>query len=178
MLSARSLAALGCVVTLAVAAGVLLALTAFGTLQYAAVVAMKPPTPTPDPATLPPKLVVSPVGTGYTAAESLHEARQIDDARGPGGRDVIQGMIDSGRALTILWPAFLMAGVLEMLVFVVVDPADLHWFGGEALNWSAQAVYTVTFSKFQDDGLLEVKQRHIRILDEAGLRQLITSTAC
>ncbi len=35
-----------------------------------------------------------------------------------------------------------------------------------------------TFSKFQDDGLLEVKQRHIRILDEAGLRQLITSTAC
>jgi CRP/FNR family transcriptional regulator len=35
-----------------------------------------------------------------------------------------------------------------------------------------------TFSKFQDDGLLEVKQRHIRILDEAGLRQLISSTAC
>jgi CRP/FNR family transcriptional regulator len=35
-----------------------------------------------------------------------------------------------------------------------------------------------TFSKFQDDGLLEVKQRHIRIIDEAGLRQLITSTAC
>ena len=52
------------------------------------------------------------------------------------------------RALTILWPAFLMAGVLEMLVFVVVDPADLHWFGGEALNWSNQAVYTVTFLIF------------------------------
>lgn len=52
------------------------------------------------------------------------------------------------RALTILWPAFLMAGVLEMLVFVVVDPGDLHWFGGEALNWSHQAVYTVTFLIF------------------------------
>jgi hypothetical protein len=52
------------------------------------------------------------------------------------------------RALTILWPAFLMAGVLEMLVFVVVDPGDLHWFGGEALNWSTQAVYTVTFLIF------------------------------
>lgn len=52
------------------------------------------------------------------------------------------------RALTILWPAFLMAGVLEMLVFVVVDPGDLHWFGGEALNWSVQAVYTVTFLIF------------------------------
>jgi hypothetical protein len=52
------------------------------------------------------------------------------------------------RALTILWPAFMMAGVLEMLVFAVIDPGDLHWFGGEALNWSAQAVYTVTFLIF------------------------------
>lgn len=52
------------------------------------------------------------------------------------------------RALTILWPAFLMAGVLEMLVFAVIDPGDLHWFGGEALNWSHQAVYTVTFLIF------------------------------
>jgi len=52
------------------------------------------------------------------------------------------------RALTILWPAFLMAGVLEMLVFVVVDPNELRWFGGEALHWSTQAVYTVTFLIF------------------------------
>ncbi len=65
------------------------------------------------------------------------------------GSDRVQGA-DSvkQRALTILWPAFLMAGVLEMLVFVVVDPGDLHWFGGEALNWSTQAVYTVTFLIF------------------------------
>ena len=33
-----------------------------------------------------------------------------------------------------------------------------------------------TFSKFQEDGLLEVKQRDIRILDEAGLRQLVNSS--
>lgn len=52
------------------------------------------------------------------------------------------------RVLTILWPAFLMAGVLEMLVFVVVDPNELRWFGGEALDWSTQAVYTVTFLIF------------------------------
>jgi hypothetical protein len=52
------------------------------------------------------------------------------------------------RALTILWPAFLMAGVLEMLVFAVVDPGDLRWFGVEALNWSSQAIYTVTFLIF------------------------------
>jgi hypothetical protein len=52
------------------------------------------------------------------------------------------------RALRILWPAFMAAGVLEMLVFAVVDPNDLHWFGGPALGWSAQAVYTVTFLIF------------------------------
>lgn len=32
-----------------------------------------------------------------------------------------------------------------------------------------------TFSKFQDDGLLEVKQRDIRVLDEAGLRALVNT---
>ena len=52
------------------------------------------------------------------------------------------------RALQILWPAFMVAGVLEMLVFAVVDPADLHWFGGPSIGWSTQAVYTVTFLLF------------------------------
>lgn len=51
-------------------------------------------------------------------------------------------------AAAILWPAFLMAGVLEMLVFVVVDPSELHWLDGPALEWSRQAVYTVTFLIF------------------------------
>ncbi|MFO1270115.1 MAG: fumarate/nitrate reduction transcriptional regulator Fnr [Rubrivivax sp.] len=35
-----------------------------------------------------------------------------------------------------------------------------------------------TFSKFQDDGLLEVKQRHIRVLDAAGLQALVSGTPC
>ena len=52
------------------------------------------------------------------------------------------------RVLTIVWPAFLVAGVLEMLVFAVVDPADLRWFGGSAIGWSSNAVYTVTFMIF------------------------------
>jgi len=52
------------------------------------------------------------------------------------------------RAMFILWPAFLMAGALEALVFVVVDPADLRWFGGPPVAWSAQAVYTLTFLMF------------------------------
>ncbi len=34
-----------------------------------------------------------------------------------------------------------------------------------------------TFSKFQDDGLLEVKQRQITVLDPAGLRRLVSSPA-
>jgi CRP/FNR family transcriptional regulator len=35
-----------------------------------------------------------------------------------------------------------------------------------------------TFSKFQDDGVLEVKQRHIHVLDPAALQKLVNSTAC
>jgi CRP/FNR family transcriptional regulator, anaerobic regulatory protein len=35
-----------------------------------------------------------------------------------------------------------------------------------------------TFSKFQDDGLLEVKQRDIRVLNLDGLKRLATGPAC
>ncbi len=49
------------------------------------------------------------------------------------------------RALQILWPAFIAAGVLEMMTFAVIDPGDLHWFGGPPIEWSKKAVYTVTF---------------------------------
>lgn len=49
------------------------------------------------------------------------------------------------RAMFILWPSFLMAGVLEMLTFVVVDPSTLTLFGEAPLDWPRAAVYTVTF---------------------------------
>jgi hypothetical protein len=52
------------------------------------------------------------------------------------------------RALTVLWPAFVMAGVLEALVFVVVDPDTLSWWGATPLDWSRNAVYTVSFFIF------------------------------
>lgn len=52
------------------------------------------------------------------------------------------------RVLSILWPAFLMAGVLEVLVFAVVDPQDMHWFGGAPMDLSRMAVYTLTFLIF------------------------------
>ena len=51
------------------------------------------------------------------------------------------------RLMWIAWPAFLVAGVLEMLVFALVDPEDLHWFGAP-LGWSRQAVYTLAFFVF------------------------------
>ena len=47
----------------------------------------------------------------------------------------------------IAWPAFMLAAVLEMIVFAMVDPGDLHWFG-QPLDWSRQAVYTVAFFVF------------------------------
>lgn len=35
-----------------------------------------------------------------------------------------------------------------------------------------------TFSKFADDGIVEVKQRHVRILDTDALRKIVNSPAC
>lgn len=48
-------------------------------------------------------------------------------------------------AMSVLWPAFLISGMLEALIFVVVDPAELRWFGGPALGLTVVAVYSVTF---------------------------------
>ena len=51
------------------------------------------------------------------------------------------------RWMWVAWPAFLLAGVLEMLVFAFVDPGDLRWHG-QPLDWSRAAVYTVSFFVF------------------------------
>jgi len=55
------------------------------------------------------------------------------------------GMGRRERALSILWPSFVTAGILETLLFAVVDPATLSWFGGEPVALSRQAVYSLTF---------------------------------
>jgi hypothetical protein len=52
------------------------------------------------------------------------------------------------RLSAVWWPAFLMAGVLEMLVFAFVDPEDLHWLGGASVELSRTAVYTTAFFVF------------------------------
>jgi hypothetical protein len=51
------------------------------------------------------------------------------------------------RMMWIAWPAFLVAGVLEILVFGLVDPQDLQWFG-HPLAVSRQGVYTLAFFAF------------------------------
>lgn len=51
------------------------------------------------------------------------------------------------KMMWIAWPAFLVAGVLEMLVFAMVDPQDLNWFG-QPVALSRQGVYTVAFFVF------------------------------
>ncbi len=51
------------------------------------------------------------------------------------------------RLMGIAWPAFLVAAMLEMVVFALVDPGDLHWFGSP-LALSREAVYTLAFFVF------------------------------
>jgi cytosine/uracil/thiamine/allantoin permease len=49
---------------------------------------------------------------------------------------------------SVVWPAFLGAGALEMLVFAFVDPDRLRLPGGGELGLSPTALYSVTFFAF------------------------------
>lgn len=51
------------------------------------------------------------------------------------------------RWMWVAWPSFLMAGVLELLVFAVVDPQGMNWFG-QPIEMSRQAIYTLSFFVF------------------------------
>ena len=53
----------------------------------------------------------------------------------------------SRRLMAIVWPAFLVAAVLEMAVFALVDPYELHWLGAP-LELPRNAVYTLAFFGF------------------------------
>lgn len=50
--------------------------------------------------------------------------------------------------LLTIWPAFLVAGVLEMLVFSAAHPEDLKGFGGVLAEMSPLGVYTLSFFAF------------------------------
>jgi hypothetical protein len=47
----------------------------------------------------------------------------------------------------ILWPSFLMACVLELIVFAFIDPEAME-FMGQPLEWSRSAVYSISFFMF------------------------------
>lgn len=49
--------------------------------------------------------------------------------------------------MRVVWPAFLAACLLELVVFAVVDPAGLAW-SDRPLSLSAQGVYTLAFFVF------------------------------
>lgn len=51
-------------------------------------------------------------------------------------------------AMFILWPSFFMAGVTLALVFAVVDPNDLTWFGAAPMDLPRGAIYTLSFLIF------------------------------
>ena len=51
------------------------------------------------------------------------------------------------RLMWIVWPAFLVAGLLEAVVFGIFDPEDMRWFG-YPMALSRQGVYTVSFFVF------------------------------
>lgn len=53
----------------------------------------------------------------------------------------------SRRLMWILWPAFLVAALLEMLVFGMFSPEDMQWFG-EPIALSRQGVYSIAFFVF------------------------------
>lgn len=52
------------------------------------------------------------------------------------------------RWMSVLWASFLMAGVLETVVFALVEPDSLRWFGGDMLDLAPRAVYTLAFFVF------------------------------
>ncbi len=59
-------------------------------------------------------------------------------------------------------------GFSESALVLRMSRAEIGSFLGLKLETVSRA-----FSKFQDDGVLEVKQRHVRVLDAAALRRLV-----
>ena len=56
------------------------------------------------------------------------------------------------RIMWILWPAFLIAGVAELVFFSLFDPFDLHFFGAP-LELSRETIYAMGFFGFWGLGI-------------------------
>ncbi len=51
------------------------------------------------------------------------------------------------RLMQVVWPAFIAACLLELIVFAMVDPSEIHWMG-RSPGWSRQAIYAGAFFVF------------------------------
>jgi hypothetical protein len=56
------------------------------------------------------------------------------------------------RLIWVIWPAFLVAAMAEVVFFTVFDPFDLHFFGAP-LELSRLAMYTLGFFGFWGVGI-------------------------
>ena len=56
------------------------------------------------------------------------------------------------RLMHVAWPAFLMAGLAELVFFSIFDPFELHFFG-QPLDWSREAIYALGFFGFWGLGI-------------------------
>ena len=86
-----------------------------------------------------------------TGASPLGPPDEEEEERFEAGRpaEVVPPLSAPARRLAaVVWPAFLTAAVLEMLVFAMVDPRDLHWLRGAAVVADDRAVYTIAFFVF------------------------------
>jgi hypothetical protein len=57
------------------------------------------------------------------------------------------------RVAQIIWPAFLVAAIAELVFFSVFDPFELHFFGAP-LDWSREAIYALGFFGFWGLGIV------------------------
>ena len=56
------------------------------------------------------------------------------------------------RLIWVIWPAFVVAGIAEIVFFTVFDPFELHFFGAP-LELSREAIYTMGFFGFWGLGI-------------------------
>jgi hypothetical protein len=72
------------------------------------------------------------------------------------------------RLMWILWPAFLVAALLEMLVFGMFSPEDMQWFG-EPIALSRQGVYSIAFFVFWALAIVSSSLTTLLSMDSASL---------
>lgn len=79
--------------------------------------------------------------SGSIDGGSIDDAREAALGPPPQASDLMQ------RVMWVLWPAFLVAGIAEGIVFTVIDPHDVHLWD-DTVELSRTAIYTLGFFFF------------------------------